>query len=465
MFTKEIYINRRHKLTSKISNGIALFMGNHEAPCNYADNTYHFRQDSTFLYYFGLDEPDLAATIDFETGQETLFADDVSLDDVVWTGPLPKMQEKAARVGISQTMERSKLTSYIQQAIKGGRHIHILPPYRADNKIELMDIFNIHPNALKAGASEELIRAVVDMRMVKQPEEIAEIDNACNIGYAMHYTAMSMAKLGMMEQELAGIMEGIAASGGLMPSFPIILTQNGEVMHGHSHQQYLTEGRLLLMDAGAETFNHYASDFTRTIPCSGTFTGIQKDLYNLVLQANESCTAMCAPGVPFKEVHLNAARVITEGMKALGFMKGDTEEAVAAGAHAAFWPTGLGHNMGLDVHDMEDLGENFVGYDHTVSRNPQFGLKSLRMARALQVGNVMTVEPGIYFIPTLLEMWKKNGHNAAFVNFDKCVPLYSFGGIRIEDDVLITPNGHRLLGSKRLPASVAEIEAVMASNK
>lgn len=461
MFSKEIYINRRMQLKSKLDKGIALFMGNHEAPCNYKDNTYHFRQDSTFLYYFGLDEPDLAAVIDFESGAEILFADDVSIDDIVWTGPLPKMQEKAALVGVKDTLSRGKLGEFIQKALKAGRKVHFLPPYRGDNMIELMDIFGIHPKDQKSAASEALIRAVVSMRMIKQPEEIAELDKACDLGYAMHYTVMSMARTGMVEQELAGVMEGVAVSGGYMPAFPTILTQNGEVMHGHSHHQILTEGRLLLMDAGAEISSHYDSDFTRTIPCSGKFTGLQKDLYNLVLTANNHCRGMCAPGVPFKEVHLAAAHILTNGLKDLGFMKGDTAEAVAAGAHAAFWPAGLGHNMGLDVHDMEDLGEIFVGYDHTVTRSTQFGLKSLRMARALQAGNVMTVEPGFYFIPTLLEMWKKEGHNAAFINFDKCVPHYNFGGIRIEDDVLITPKGHRLLGSKRLPVTVEEIEFVM----
>ena len=344
---------------------------------------------------------------------------------------------------------------------KKGRNIHFLPPYRSDNMIELMDMLEIHPNEQKGKASEELIRAIVAMRMIKQPEEIEQIDKACDLGYAMHYTAMKLAKPGMVEQELAGIMEGIAVSGGYMPSFPIILTQNGEVMHGHSHHQVLKEGRLLLIDAGAELQSHYCSDFTRTIPVGGTFRGISKDLYELVLKANNHCIGMCAPGISFKDVHLTAARIITEGLKDIGLMKGDTAEAVAAGAHAAFFPTGLGHNMGLDVHDMEDLGEQYVGYDDTVTRSTQFGLKSLRMARVLQPGNVMTVEPGFYVIPALLEMWKDKGHNAAFINFDKCSSLYDFGGIRIEDDVLITPYGHRLLGSKRLPVTPEEIREVM----
>ena len=461
MFSKEIYTQRRQALKSKLNKGIGLFMGNHEAPCNYPANTYHFRQDSTFLYFFGLDEPDLAAIIDFETGKEVLFGDDVGIDDIVWTGPLPSVKEKAQRIGISHTNPRGALATYISGEKKKGRNIHFLPPYRSDNMIELMDMLEIHPNEQKGKASEELIRAIVAMRMIKQPEEIEQIDKACDLGYAMHYTAMKLAKPGMVEQELAGIMEGIAVSGGYMPSFPIILTQNGEVMHGHSHHQVLKEGRLLLIDAGAELQSHYCSDFTRTIPVGGTFRGISKDLYELVLKANNHCIGMCAPGISFKDVHLTAARIITEGLKDIGLMKGDTAEAVAAGAHAAFFPTGLGHNMGLDVHDMEDLGEQYVGYDDTVTRSTQFGLKSLRMARVLQPGNVMTVEPGFYVIPALLEMWKDKGHNAAFINFDKCSSLYDFGGIRIEDDVLFTPYGHRLLGSKRLPVTPEEIREVM----
>ena len=461
MFSKEIYTQRRQTLKSKLNKGIGLFMGNREAPCNYSANTYHFRQDSTFLYYFGLDEPDLAAVIDFETGKEVLFADDVSLDDIVWTGPLPAMQEKAEKIGLSHTSPRKNLADYIREQKRKGRTVHFLPPYRGENMIELMDMLDIHPKEQKEKASEELIRAVVSMRMIKQPEEIEQIDRACNLGYAMHYTAMKLAKPGMVEQELAGIMEGIAVSGGYMPSFPILLTQNGEVMHGHAHNQVLTAGRLLLMDAGAELQSHYCSDFTRTIPVGGVFQGIAADLYNLVLRANNHCISMCAPGVRFRDVHLAAATIITDGLKDLGLMKGDTAESVAAAAHAAFFPTGLGHNMGLDVHDMEDLGENYVGYDNTVSRSTQVGLKSLRMARLLEAGNVMTVEPGFYVIPALLEMWKASGHNAAFINFEKCKPLYGFGGIRIEDDVLVTADGHRLLGSERLPVTAQQIREVM----
>ncbi len=273
MFSTDIYKQRREVLKSKLNKGIGLFMGNHEAPCNYTGNTYHFRQDSNFLYYFGLDEPDLAAVIDFETGREILFADDVSLDDVVWTGPLPGMQEKAERIGVEETRPRGSLTDFVSGEKKKGRPVHFLPPYRGDNMIELMDMLGIHPSQQKETASEAFIRAVVSMRMIKKPEEIAQIDRACDLGYAMHYTAMNMAKPGMVEQELAGIMEGIAVSGGYMPSFPIILTQNGEVMHGHSHHQVLTKGRLLLMDAGAELPSHYCKGFYPYYSCKRRIYG------------------------------------------------------------------------------------------------------------------------------------------------------------------------------------------------
>jgi Xaa-Pro aminopeptidase len=457
MFSKDIYVQRRQALCAQLKSGLLLFLGNKEAPCNYLDNTYRFRQDSSFLYFFGLDEPDLAATIDLETGEETLYGDNIGIDAIVWMGPQPLMREKADRIGVAKVRPMADLA----EVVKKAKEVHYLPPYRYANKITIMDLLGIHPDAQKAQASEAFIKAVVALRMVKQAEEIVELDQAANLGYAMHVAVMRMAKLGMKEQELVGAMEGVAISGGYMPSFPIILSQNGETLHNHSHHQYLTEGRLLLVDAGAEIGSHYVSDFTRTMPCNGKFTPLQKTFYNLVLEANNHATSLCKPGKPYKEVHLAAARVIVEGLKGLGIMKGNTDDALASGAHAMFFPSGLGHNMGLDVHDMEDLGENYVGYDATVSRSTQFGLKSLRMARALQVGNVMTVEPGIYFIPALMDKWRAEKVNTDFLCFDEMDKFRSFGGIRLEDDILITEDGYRLLGSKRLPVTVEEVEAEM----
>ena len=461
MFSKEIYVQRRKALCAQLKSGLLLFLGNKEAPSNYLDNTYRFRQDSSFLYFFGLDEPDLAAIIDLDAGVETLFGDDIGIDSIVWMGPQPLIREKADRVAVPNVRPMSDVADVVKKAVAAGRTVHFLPPYRYANKIILTELFGIPPHEQKAKASEAFIKAVVALRAIKQPEEVAEMDKAANIGHFMHYAAMRMAKLGMLEQKLVGVMEGIAISHGYMPSFPIILSQNGETLHNHTHHQILTDGRLLLIDAGAETGNHYASDFTRTIPCSGSFTPQQRALYTLVLEATNHAMNLCKPGIPYKQVHLAAARVIVEGLKGMGIMKGDTEEAIVNGAHAMFFPCGLGHNMGMDVHDMEDLGEQYVGYDETVTRSTQFGLKSLRMAKALSIGNVMTVEPGIYFIPALMDKWRAEKVNTQFLCFDEMEKFRTFGGIRIEEDILITEDGYRMLGSERLPVTVEEIEQTM----
>ena len=441
MFNKETYVRRRRELAKKVGNGIILILGNVEAPTNYPDNTYKFRQDSSFLYFFGLYEPGLAAVIDTESGEEVIFGNDVDIDDIIWMGPQPLMAEKAKLVGVDKTAPLSKLAEYIGK--QNGRKIHFLPPYRYANKILLHQLLEIPFEKMKESASMELINAVISLRMVKDAEEIAELDKAANIGYAMHYTVMKMAKLGMVEQELVGIMEGIAASQGRLTSFATILSQNGETLHNHTHHQVLTDGRLLVIDAGAETNMGYASDF------------------NIVCGANNLAYDLSAPGVTYKEVHLKTCRFIAQGLKDLGLMMGDVDEAVANGAHALFMPHGLGHNMGLDVHDMEDLGQIYVGYDEVTRPSDQFGLASLRMGRELKPGYVVTDEPGCYFIPALIEKWKNEGINTPFINFEKLKEYYNFGGIRLEDDVLITENGRRRLGSKRLPITVEEVEETM----
>ena len=459
MFNKETYVRRRRELAKKVGNGIILILGNVEAPTNYPDNTYKFRQDSSFLYFFGLYEPGLAAVIDTESGEEVIFGNDVDIDDIIWMGPQPLMAEKAKLVGVDKTAPLSKLAEYIGK--QNGRKIHFLPPYRYANKILLHQLLEIPFEKMKESASMELINAVISLRMVKDAEEIAELDKAANIGYAMHYTVMKMAKLGMVEQELVGIMEGIAASQGRLTSFATILSQNGETLHNHTHHQVLTAGSLLVIDAGAETNMGYASDFTRTIPTSGKFTNKQKDIYNIVCGANNLAYDLSAPGVTYKEVHLKTCRFIAQGLKDLGLMMGDVDEAVANGAHALFMPHGLGHNMGLDVHDMEDLGQIYVGYDEVTRPSDQFGLASLRMGRELKPGYVVTDEPGCYFIPALIEKWKNEGINTPFINFEKLKEYYNFGGIRLEDDLLITENGRRRLGSKRLPITATEVEETM----
>lgn len=464
MFNKEIYISRRERLAKSVKEGILLFLGNSEAGCNYADNTYPFRQDSTFLYYFGIDNPDKAAIIDVESGEEIIFGNDVDIDDIIWMGPQKSVADQAAEVGIAHSEPLAKLADYVKEAVAKGRKVHYLPPYRNHNKIMLNSMLGISFDQMKEKSSVEFIKAVANMRVVKEPCEIKEIDIACNLGYAMHMTAMKMMKLGMVEQELVGVMEGVCRSGGYMPSFPIILSQNGETLHNHSHHQILTEGRLTVIDAGAEIASHYASDFTRTLPCSGKFTAQQKEIYTIVAEANNRALAMARPGIRYTEVHMEASRVILEGLKAVGLVKGDVEEALSAGVQGLFMPHGLGHNMGLDVHDMEDLGEIYVGYTDDCPRATNFNLSALRMGRMLVPGHVITDEPGIYFIPAFIDQWKAEGKWESFIDFGKLEAYRNFGGIRLEDDILITEDGCRLLGSERLPISVEDVEREMENN-
>ncbi|MBQ5882724.1 MAG: aminopeptidase P family protein [Bacteroidales bacterium] len=462
MFSKEVYVNRRNALKAKMNSGVLLFLGTSEAAVNYPGNTYRYRQDSNFNYFFGLTDPDLAAIIDLESGEEIIFGNDVDIDDIIWMGPQPFIKDKAESVGVSKSFPFAELEKYVSDAKAKGRKVHFLPPYRNHNKILLNKMLGVGFDQMKAQASEEFIKAVVSLRLIKEECEIAELDKACNIGYAMHYTAMKMARLGMVEQELVGVMEGIAISQGLMPSFPIILSQNGETLHNHSHHQVLTDGRLIVIDAGAETNSNYCSDFTRTIPSSGKFTTRQKEIYDIVAAANNHVIEISRPGISYTDVHLSMARIMAQGLKDLNILKGDVDEIVTNGAQALMMPHGLGHNMGMDVHDMEDLGENYVGYDDNYKRSTQFGLGSLRMGKMLEKGHVITDEPGIYFIPALIEKWKNEGTNAQFINFDVLEKYYDFGGIRLEDDILITDEGCRLLGSKRLPITTEEVEREMA---
>lgn len=461
MFEKEIYVSRRERLTKKISNGIVLLPGNTDSPMNYNDNTFHFRQDSTFLYFFGLDYQGIAGVIDIDEGTQTIFGDDVDIEDIVWMGPQESLAVKAAKAGISLTKPFSKLGETVSEAIRRGRRVHFLPPYRSENKILLQEFTGIEISFLKQYASVELIKAVVSLRSVKEPCEIREIEKACVTGYRMHVEAMKMAKPGVWEQEIAGLIEGIALTGGGMPAFPVILSQNGETLHNHDHSQILERGRLMLVDAGAESPLHYASDFTRTTPVGGVFSAQQREIYEIVLAANDKNAELIRPGITYLSVHLAVAEVIANGLKAIGLMKGDVKEAVAAGAHALFMPHGLGHMLGLDVHDMEDLGQIYVGYDEEVRPVNQFGTNALRLGRRLQPGFVITNEPGIYFIPALIKKWKIEKINNDFINFEKLKSYDGFGGIRIEDDILVTPEGSRILG-ERVPVNPADLGRLVA---
>ena len=461
MFPSNIYSERRKKLRAELSNGIALFLGNTDVPFNYPANQYTFRQDSNFSYFFGLDHPGLAGLIDLDEGKDILFGNDVDIDDIIWMGKQPTMAEQAAKVDVTATSPLKELTDYLGLALSKGRKIHYTPPYRAETIIQLSDLLGIHHSDIRAKVSPELISAIVKLRMLKAEVEVKEIEKMIDVAYIMHTTAMKMAKPGVIEQQIAGTIEGIALSHCGPVSFPVILTINGQTLHNHHHGNVLKEGRMMVIDAGCENDLHYSSDITRTVPVGGKFSQRQKEIYEIVLKANMEATKAVKPGVPFRDIHLLAATEIAKGLTALGIMKGDPKDAVAHGAHTLFFPHGLGHPMGMDVHDLEGMGENFVGYDNEVQRSKEFGLAFLRFGRKLQPGFVMTIEPGIYFIPELIEIWKKENRFPEFINYEKVMTYLDFGGIRIEDDVLVTADGVRVLG-KPIPKTVAEIEAVMA---
>jgi len=463
MFESKIYINRRAELKKNIGSGLILIPGNGEAPMNYADNTYPFRQDSTFLYYFGLDFPDLSALIDVDEDKEIIFGNDFTVDDIVWMGPQPTIKQLASKCGIKTTAAPEELEKTCTCAIRQGRKIHFVPQYRYDTILTLHTILGLAPKRVNEYASAKLIKAVAEQRYIKSKEEILEIEKAISISYEMQTAAMRYAKPGMIEREVAGFIAGLALSLGSGISFPTIFSRHGETLHNHHYDNKLKAGNLVVNDSGAETSSHYASDITRTFPVSGKFSAVQKDIYEIVLITQLSAIAEIKPGRNFKEVHLKSAEVITEGLKALGIMKGNTKNSIAAGAHALFYPHGIGHLLGLDVHDMENFGENNFGYDEKNKRSTQFGLKSLRFARPLKPGIVLTVEPGIYFIPQLIDKWQAGNKCAEFINYEKIDFYRSFGGIRIEDDVVVTSKGSRILG-KPIPKAVGDVEEI-ASDK
>lgn len=458
MFAAETYTTRRAHLSAELKSGLLLFLGNNESPMNYADNTYHFRQDSSWLYYFGIDHPGLAAIIDVEAQQTTVFGNDLTIDDIVWTGPQPTIAELASRAGVTKTAPAAALADAVRAARAKGRTIHVLPPYRGEHRLTLAELLNIAPDQTTTAASLDLVRAVIAMRVHKTAEEVAEIERAVNTSVDMHVTAMAMARPGMRESDIAARVTEIALAAGGGLSFPVIATVHGETLHNHYHGNTLKSGDLFLLDAGAETAMHYAGDLTCTFPVDQTFTSRQKDVYQIVLDAHLAAVAAVTPGRPFREIHLLACRTLAEGLKGLGLMKGDLDEAIAQGAHGMFFQCGLGHMMGMDVHDMENLGEVWVGYNGQ-PKSTQFGLKSLRLARPLEPGFVITVEPGLYFIPELMRRWKAEGKFLDFINYDTLETFADFGGVRIEEDLLVTADGARILGKSR-PRTIAEVEAV-----
>ncbi|MDD6018881.1 MAG: aminopeptidase P family protein [bacterium] len=464
LFSQTTYVERRRRLRELVGDGIIVIFGNNNSPMNYPNNGYKFRQDSSFLYFTGQHREGLVLVIDCNSGKEILFGDEVSIDDIVWYGKVKSAAEMAEESGISELRPYARLHDLVAEA--KGRTIHYLPPYRHENMIAIMNLLGIKPEEQKAHSSVTLIKAIVALRSIKSEEEIAELERAAAIGYKMHTTAMKLVtKPGMTEAYISGVIEGIACSLGSNVSFGNIVTMHGEIMHGCPSPSPLEPGRLLLVDAGAETFEHYCSDNTRTMPISGRFTQKQRDIVQIVADCHDLALTFAKPGLRWYDTHMAVCRLMTERLKDLGLMKGNTDDAVAAGAHAMFMPHGLGHMMGMDVHDMEGLGQNYVGYDDTIQPSDQFGLASLRFARKLEVGHVITDEPGIYFIPDLIDDWYRNGINADFICFDKVNEYRDFGGVRIEDDVLITPDGCRFLGEDRVPYHPADVEEFIANNK
>jgi len=460
MFPATIYSERRKKLRLELTNGIVLFLGNTDVAFNYPANQYTFRQDSNFSYFFGLDHPDLAGLIDLDDGRDIIFGNDVDINDIIWMGKQPSIVMQAAKAGVTVSYPTDQLAAYIGEAVSAGRKVHFVPAYRAETRVQLASLLSTDYVSVHAQVSEELMKAIVKLRMVKDDIEVKEIEKMIDVAYLMHTTAMKMAKPGVIEQQIAGTIEGIALANAGPVSFPVILTVNGQTLHNHYHGNVLTEGRMLVIDAGCENELHYASDITRTVPVGGKFSQRQKEIYEIVLNTNLQAIKAVKPGVPFKEIHMLAATEIAKGLIALGIMKGDPGEAVAKGAHTLFFPHGLGHPLGLDVHDLEGLGESYVGYDDEIKRSKEFGLGFLRFGRKLQTGFVMTIEPGIYFIPELIERWKNEDKNAEFINYDKVMTYLDFGGIRIEDDILVTADGMRVLG-RPIPKTVSEIEELM----
>ena len=459
MFNSETYIQRQQELLKKVNSGIILLPGNEESPMNYTDNTYRFRQDSTFLYYFGLSRSGLIALLDTGNGRVSIYGNDYTVEDFVWMGKQPTIHELAVLCGVEYTGSITDLYNRISQANKHKEAIHFLPQYRSENILKLMDMTGLSAQEIKAGASAEFIRAVVSQRNYKTEEEIVEIEKGVDTTVDMHVTAIKMVKPGMQELDVVVEIEKIARATGGDISFPTIATINGQTLHNHYHGNTIKEGQLFLLDCGAEIPTGYAGDLSSTFPVGQTFSNLQKDIYTLVLKSHNACVDALKPGITFKEVHRTACLTITGGLKSMGLMKGDTESAVEAGAHALFFPCGTGHMMGLDIHDMENLGEEFVGYGGE-PKSTQFGLKSLRLGRTLEPGFVLTIEPGIYFIPELTDQWRSQNKFTEYLNYDEIDKFRNFGGIRNEENYLITPDGKRLLGNKKKPMLIEEVEAL-----
>lgn len=459
MFTKDVYLQRRQRLKQDIAGGIILLLGNNDVGMNYADNTYPFRQDSCFLYFLGLNKPGLSCVLDADNGGEILFGTEPTIDDIVWMGTQPSLAELADRTAMPRVEPMTALEAFIKKAIALGRTVHFLPPYRHGNRNLLATIFNLPTAAVNLQSSVKLVKAIIAQRAIKSPQEITEIIKAVNISNRMHLAAIQHTTAGVTENYVAGKIQDIAIGAGGNIAYPTIFTVNGQTLHNHPTNTVLQNGDLVLCDCGAENDFHYAGDLTRTYPVNKKFSTVQKEIYQIVLGAEKAAANALKPGALFLDIHLLACEYIFDGLKQLGLVRGDTKEAVQQGAHTLFFPCGLGHMMGLDVHDMEDLGEAYVGYSDTIKKSKAFGLKSLRLARELEPGYVLTVEPGIYFIPELIAVWSAEKKHASFIHYDQVLAYQNFGGARVEENFVITPGGAQLLGDPL----VKEIEAVEAA--
>ena len=461
MFSKDTYVRRRSELKKLVKSGVIVLFGNNEAPKNYPNNAYFpFRQDSSFIYYFGQHRDGLVGVIDIDNDCEMLIGDDIDIEDIVWYGSVDCVSDLAAQVGIDKTAPMKELQNICDKAKAKGQKIHFLPPYRHDTKIQIMDLLGIHPSQQKEAASMDLIMAVVKMRSTKEPQEIEAIERACDVGYMMHTTAQRLIKPGVTERYIGGQVDGIANSLANGNSFATIFSQHGEIMHGNPSGALLEDGRLALCDAGCE-LDDYCSDHTRTMPVNGKYSQRQLEIYSIVEACHDYALEVAKPGVKYMDVHFAVCRLMTDKLKELGLMKGDTEAAVQAGAHAMFMPHGLGHMMGMDVHDMEGLGQQYVGFDEETQPSTIFGTASLRCGKRLQEGFVMTDEPGIYFIPALIDEWRAKKMHTDFLNYEMLETYKDFGGIRLEDDILITKDGCRFLGDKRIPYHPKDVEEFM----
>jgi Xaa-Pro aminopeptidase len=462
MFANETYVRRRERLKAHVDSGLILLPGNEESPRNFAGNAYPFRQDSTFLYFFGLDLPGLAAIIDVDEGTECVFGSDPTVEEIVWTGPQPLLRDRCEQVGVARTAPLDDLEPMLRDAVQRRRIVHLLPQDRPENVLKMWRWLGLAPGVLHKYISEPLIRAVVQQRSVKSPEEIEQIEAALTISCEMHTTAMRLVRPGVVEREIAAAIDAVAMSHGVQLAFATIFSRHGETLHNPCYENVLKAGDIVVHDSGAESPLHYAGDITRTIPVAGRFSARQKEIYTIVQTAQERAIAAARPGVEWREVHRLAAVALMEGLKELGIARGDPQEAVAAGAHTLFFPCGLGHMMGLDVHDMEALGENYVGYSDTIKRNPAFGWRSLRLAKPVEPGFVITVEPGIYFIPHLIDRWKAQGKCESFIDYTRLEAWRHSNGVRIEDCIEITQDGCRVLGP-HIPKTIEEIEALASA--